>query len=76
MLYPRSMAMRAIILPDGAVVLDPGGGSPCLYACAVDPPGRVKLIAIGASDTSGDLIPSRLLPERRDRLPGPLRSLL
>lgn len=36
-------------LPDGAVVLDLGGGRRCVYARAVDPPGRVKLIAIDAS---------------------------
>ena len=36
-------------LPDGAVVLDLGGGRRCVYARAVDPPGRVNLIAIDAS---------------------------
>lgn len=36
-------------LPDGAVVLDLGGGRRCVYARAVDPPGRVKLVAIDIS---------------------------
>lgn len=36
-------------LPDGAIVLDLGGGRQCVYADAVDPPGRVKLIAIDIS---------------------------
>jgi ubiquinone/menaquinone biosynthesis C-methylase UbiE len=44
-------AAEALIrrLPDGAVVLDLGGGRRCVYARAVDPPGRVKLIAIDIS---------------------------
>jgi SAM-dependent methyltransferase len=36
-------------LPDKSVVLDLGGGRRCVYAGAVDPPGRVKLIAIDVS---------------------------
>jgi SAM-dependent methyltransferase len=36
-------------LPDEAIVLDLGGGRRCVYARAVDPPGRVKLIAIDIS---------------------------
>jgi SAM-dependent methyltransferase len=36
-------------LPDGAVVLDLGGGRRCVYGRAVDPPGRVKLVAIDIS---------------------------
>lgn len=36
-------------LPDEAVVLDLGGGRRCVYAGAVDPPGRVRLIAIDIS---------------------------
>lgn len=36
-------------LPDGAVVLDLGGGRRCIYAGEVDPPGRVKLIAVDIS---------------------------
>lgn len=36
-------------LPEGAVVLDLGGGRNCTYAKYVDPPGRVKLIAIDIS---------------------------
>lgn len=36
-------------LPDGAVVLDLGGGRRCVYGRAVDPPGRVTLIAIDIS---------------------------
>jgi ubiquinone/menaquinone biosynthesis C-methylase UbiE len=36
-------------LPDGAVVLDLGGGRSCRYAKAVEPPGRVKLIAVDIS---------------------------
>jgi SAM-dependent methyltransferase len=36
-------------LPDGAVVLDLGGGRRCVYAGAVDPPGRLRLIAIDIS---------------------------
>jgi len=36
-------------LPDGAIVLDLGGGRRCVYARAVDPPFRVRLIAIDAS---------------------------
>src|ERR1700733_15713206 len=36
-------------LPDGATVLDLGGGRRCVYASAVDPPGRVRLIAVDIS---------------------------
>ena len=36
-------------LPDGAVVLDLGGGRRCVYGRAVDPAGRVTLIAIDIS---------------------------
>ena len=36
-------------LPDGAVVLDLGGGRRCIYAGEVDPPGRLKLIAVDIS---------------------------
>lgn len=33
-------------LPDGSVVLDLGGGRRCVYARAVNPPGRVNLVAV------------------------------
>jgi predicted RNA methylase len=33
-------------LPEGAAVLDLGGGRRCRYADAVAPPGRVRLIAV------------------------------
>jgi ubiquinone/menaquinone biosynthesis C-methylase UbiE len=36
-------------LPDGAVVLDLGGGRSCIYAKEVEPPGRVRLIAVDIS---------------------------
>jgi ubiquinone/menaquinone biosynthesis C-methylase UbiE len=36
-------------LPDGAVVLDLGGGRRCFYADAVEPAGRLKLIAVDIS---------------------------
>jgi ubiquinone/menaquinone biosynthesis C-methylase UbiE len=36
-------------LPDGAVVLDLGGGRNCIYAGEVDPPGRIRLVAIDIS---------------------------
>jgi SAM-dependent methyltransferase len=36
-------------LPDGATVLDLGGGRRCTYAKAVQPPGRVRLIAVDIS---------------------------
>jgi SAM-dependent methyltransferase len=36
-------------LPDGATVLDLGGGRRCVYAGSVCPPGRVKLIAVDIS---------------------------
>ena len=36
-------------LPDGAVVLDLGGGRSCRYASAVEPSGRVRLIAVDIS---------------------------
>jgi SAM-dependent methyltransferase len=36
-------------LPDGATVLDLGGGRRCVYASAVEPPGRVRLIAVDIS---------------------------
>jgi len=36
-------------LPDGATVLDLGGGRRCAYAKAVEPPGRVRLIAVDIS---------------------------
>lgn len=40
-------AIRA--LPDGALVVDLGGGRHFLYADEVDPPGRVKVIAVDIS---------------------------
>ena len=36
-------------LPDDATVLDLGGGRRCAYAKAVEPPGRVRLIAVDIS---------------------------
>lgn len=36
-------------LPDGATVLDLGGGRRCVYAGSVQPPGRVKLVAVDIS---------------------------
>jgi SAM-dependent methyltransferase len=35
--------------PDGAVVLDLGGGRNCIYANEVEPPGRVRIIAVDIS---------------------------
>ena len=46
----RSKAAELIrALPDGAVVLDLGGGASCSYADAVEPPGRIRLIAVDIS---------------------------
>lgn len=36
-------------LPDGAAVLDLGGGRRCVYAGSVHPPGRVTLVAVDIS---------------------------
>ena len=36
-------------LPDGSTVLDLGGGRNCAYAKAVEPPGRVRLVAVDIS---------------------------
>lgn len=36
-------------LPDGATVLDLGGGRRCVYAGSVQPPGRVRLVAVDVS---------------------------
>jgi ubiquinone/menaquinone biosynthesis C-methylase UbiE len=36
-------------LSDGDTVLDLGGGRRCIYAHAVDPPGRVRLVAVDIS---------------------------
>jgi SAM-dependent methyltransferase len=36
-------------LPEGSTVLDLGGGRRCAYAKAVEPPGRVRLIAVDIS---------------------------
>lgn len=36
-------------LPDGATVLDLGGGRRCVYAASVQPAGRLKLIAVDVS---------------------------
>jgi SAM-dependent methyltransferase len=36
-------------LPDGATVLDLGGGRRCVYAHCVEPPGRVRLVAVDIS---------------------------
>jgi SAM-dependent methyltransferase len=36
-------------LPDGATVLDLGGGRRCVYAGSVEPPGRVRLVAVDVS---------------------------
>lgn len=36
-------------LPDGAVALDLGGGRCCIYANQVEPPDRIKLIAVNIS---------------------------
>jgi SAM-dependent methyltransferase len=36
-------------LPDGSTVLDLGGGRHCAYAKAVEPPGRVRLVAVDIS---------------------------
>lgn len=47
--FEREAADLIRALPDGAVVLDLGGGRGCLYAGAVKPPGRVKLVAVDIS---------------------------
>jgi SAM-dependent methyltransferase len=50
-------------LPDGATVLDLGGGRRCVYAGSVQPPGRVKLVAVDISATelalNGDVAETR-----------------
>jgi ubiquinone/menaquinone biosynthesis C-methylase UbiE len=45
--YEAEKLIRA--LPDGATVLDLGGGRRCDYADAVRPPGRVRLVAVDIS---------------------------
>jgi SAM-dependent methyltransferase len=37
-------------LPDGATVLDLGGGRRCVYAESVNPPGRLRMIAVDISE--------------------------
>jgi SAM-dependent methyltransferase len=47
--FGREAAALIRALPDGATVLDLGGGRRCVYASAVEPPGRVRLIAVDIS---------------------------
>jgi SAM-dependent methyltransferase len=47
--FEREAAALIRALPDGATVLDLGGGRRCVYASAVEPPGRVRLIAVDIS---------------------------
>lgn len=47
--FEREAADLIRKLPDSAVVLDLGGGRRCVYARAVEPPGRVKLVAVDIS---------------------------
>jgi ubiquinone/menaquinone biosynthesis C-methylase UbiE len=64
-------------LPDGAVVLDLGGGRQCIYADAVEPPGRVKIIAIDVSAEelalNSDVAETRMA-DIAERLPMPDES--
>jgi SAM-dependent methyltransferase len=47
--FEREAAGLIKALPDGATVLDLGGGRRCVYAGSVEPPGRVKLVAVDIS---------------------------
>jgi hypothetical protein len=47
--FEREAAALIRALPDGDTVLDLGGGRRCVYASAVEPPGRVRLIAVDIS---------------------------
>ncbi len=44
--FARDAAELIRALPDGATVLDLGGGRRCEYASAVEPSGRVRLVAV------------------------------
>jgi SAM-dependent methyltransferase len=47
--FEREAAALIRALPDGSTVLDLGGGRRCVYAGSVEPPGRVKLVAVDIS---------------------------
>jgi ubiquinone/menaquinone biosynthesis C-methylase UbiE len=49
MQFEKEAAALIRSLPDGAIVLDLGGGRRCVYASAVEPAGRVRLVAIDVS---------------------------
>jgi SAM-dependent methyltransferase len=48
-LFESEAAALISSLPDGATVLDLGGGRRCVYATAVEPPGRIRLVAVDIS---------------------------
>lgn len=47
--FERSADELIRALPDGATVLDLGGGRRCVYASSVQPPGRLNLVAVDIS---------------------------
>jgi SAM-dependent methyltransferase len=64
--------------PDGAVVLDLGGGRTCIYADEVEPPGRVRIIAVDISAEELALntdVAETLVADVAERLPVPDASV-
>ena len=65
-------------LPDGATVLDLGGGRRCVYAGSVQPRGRVKLIAVDVSPEELALnsdVSETMVADVAARLPMPTASV-
>lgn len=60
--FEQDAAASIAALPDGATVLDLGGGRRCIYASAVQPAGRVRLVAVDIS--SEELAANRDVDER------------
>jgi SAM-dependent methyltransferase len=65
-------------LPDGATVLDLGGGRRCVYANSVQPPNRLRLIAIDVSSEELELnrdVSERHVADVAKSLPMPTASV-
>jgi len=76
--FERAAAESIVALPDGAAVLDLGGGRRCIYAYAVQPVGRVKLVAVDISPeelAANEDVDERLTADIAKEIPMPSASV-
>jgi ubiquinone/menaquinone biosynthesis C-methylase UbiE len=76
--FEDTAAADIAALPDGATVLDLGGGRRCIYASAVQPVGRVRLVAVDISPeelAANQDVDDRLVADIAQQIPVPDASV-